>query len=77
MERDQLWIYNLADSMFFRRLSPLPIWMRLVVHSLVGVPIVLTVSSVLFLLFEKPFMYRDWPARFATTLHRLVRGREL
>jgi len=31
---------------------------------LIGMPI-LVVSSILFILFEKPFMYRDWPSRIA------------
>jgi peptidoglycan/LPS O-acetylase OafA/YrhL len=34
----------------------------------VMIPAVLVVSAVLFVLFEKPFMYRDWPAKFMARL---------
>jgi hypothetical protein len=32
--------------------------------------VMLPVTAALFLLLEKPFMYRDWPARLAAALRR-------
>jgi peptidoglycan/LPS O-acetylase OafA/YrhL len=37
--------------------------LNLLIQAVIMLPILFIVSSVFFLLFEKPFMYKDWPAR--------------
>jgi peptidoglycan/LPS O-acetylase OafA/YrhL len=47
------------------------LWLDLLVQSLVMLPVILLVSAVLFALFERPFMRRDWPARaLAVVFHK-------
>jgi peptidoglycan/LPS O-acetylase OafA/YrhL len=49
-------------------------WVNLLVQlALVGLPL-LVACSVLFLVFEKPFMYKDWPSRWAGLLRLRSRG---
>jgi peptidoglycan/LPS O-acetylase OafA/YrhL len=43
-------------------------WSNMLLQCILIVPPVLGVSAVLFLLFEKPFMVRDWPARCKAVL---------
>ena len=38
---------------------------------LILVPIILSVSGVLFLILEKPFMYKDWPLKVISRMKRL------
>jgi peptidoglycan/LPS O-acetylase OafA/YrhL len=47
-------------------------WVNFVLQLvLIGAPL-LVGCSVFFILFEKPFMYRDWPARWASAAKRLA-----
>lgn len=41
---------------------------NLLIQILIALPIILTVSSFMFLLFEKPFMDKDWPANFSASV---------
>lgn len=43
-------------------------WSNYLVQGLVLIPPVFVVCPVLFVLFERPFMFRDWPARFLALL---------
>lgn len=44
------------------------LWLDLLVQFLVMMPVILAVSAGLFVLFERPFMRRDWPARFVAVV---------
>jgi peptidoglycan/LPS O-acetylase OafA/YrhL len=69
-----IYLYHaLLISAIYRATSSLHtkiIWLDLLVQVLVTVPVVLLVSSVLFRLFERPFMRADWPARAAAFFFR-------
>ena len=41
---------------------------NLLIQILIALPIILIISSFMFLLFEKPFMDKDWPANFSASV---------
>ena len=43
-------------------------WVNLSLQLVIFTALVLPIMAMLFVLFEKPFMYRDWPARFSKWL---------
>lgn len=46
---------------------------NLVLQVLLNLPPILAGSAVLFLVFEKPFMVRDWPNRWRTCIRKVIR----
>jgi peptidoglycan/LPS O-acetylase OafA/YrhL len=48
---------------------------NLLLQAVLLVPPVLAASAVLFVLFEKPFMVRDWPTRWKMAVHSVWRAR--
>ncbi|MBX9689136.1 MAG: acyltransferase, partial [Candidatus Obscuribacterales bacterium] len=52
-------ITGLSRATFHLVLSKI-FWVNLVLQSVLLIPFILISSAILFLLFEKPFMYRDW-----------------
>ena len=71
-----IYMYHwLMISALVRLLSPLRthiLWLDLLIHFLVMSVIITSVCAFLFVLFERPFMRRDWPTRFWNK----IRGRE-
>jgi peptidoglycan/LPS O-acetylase OafA/YrhL len=70
-----IYLYHLlVISMLYRvtiHLQTNILWFDLLVQFLVMLPVILLISAVLFALFERPFMRRDWPARaLAIVFHR-------
>lgn len=70
-----IYLYHLlVISALFRAtiyLQTKVLWLDLLVQFLVMTPVILTVSALLFVLFERPFMRRDWPAAaLAVVFHR-------
>jgi len=55
---------------------PGPYWLNGLVQTVLVVLPLLAISAVLFLLFEKPFMYRDWPARWRNALRTGARAQQ-
>jgi len=47
-----------------------PFWVNFVIQSALLIPVAIAVSAVLFVLFEKPFMRRDWVDRVLAALRR-------
>lgn len=43
-------------------------WQTLIMQYLIMVPVIVAVCALLFILFERPFMRRDWPARLKNVL---------
>jgi peptidoglycan/LPS O-acetylase OafA/YrhL len=41
------------------------LWLDVIIQGAIVLPPVIAISALLYILFEKPFMYRDWPERVA------------
>jgi len=52
--------------------SSSPLWLNAILQMVLMVPVILACSSVLFVLFEKPFMRRDWHVKLLRRLHLSV-----
>jgi peptidoglycan/LPS O-acetylase OafA/YrhL len=61
-------IISLSERFLLPRLAPPNHDLLLLVHAGIEIGIVLVVSAFLFLLFERPFMVRDWPKQCAAFL---------
>ncbi len=63
-----IYLYHLlVISAMFRVTLPLQthrLWLDMLIQFTLMLPVILMVTSVLFVLFERPFMRRDWPARW-------------
>lgn len=63
-----IYLYHLlVISSMFRVTLPLQthqLWLDMLIQFTVMLPVILVVTAVLFVLFERPFMHRDWPARW-------------
>ena len=63
-----IYLYHLlVISSMFRVTLPLQthrLWLDLLIQFAVMLPVIIGVSAILFVLCERPFMRRDWPARF-------------
>ena len=57
------WIMVAADRVTRRAVFPAPFTVNLLVQLALLLPVMVAGGAVMFLLFEKPFMRRDWPAR--------------
>jgi peptidoglycan/LPS O-acetylase OafA/YrhL len=65
--------HSLLIGIIIRLTAPLhfgPFWLTLLVQFLVMTPLIILPAAVLFVLFERPFMRRDWPARVKNFLVR-------
>jgi len=45
-------------------------WLTLIIQFLIMAPVIVAICAILFALFERPFMQRDWPARLWAVLSR-------
>jgi peptidoglycan/LPS O-acetylase OafA/YrhL len=66
------WIYR-PIGRGLARIGEIPsLWVHFLVEIVLVFPAVFAVSAVLFVLFEKPFMYRDWPNRLMSIVRDLL-----